>query len=112
VDVDSKRAAHHKGNLELCEFFQVYWEDALRSRIKVQADGMAEKFGVEGANAHAERDTAEMAFGEPEKDSSDRTDLVVLYALGAGHGTTSHVNDVEVLKGVMWNCGGDEEAGS
>jgi hypothetical protein len=38
--------------------------------------------------------------------------LVVLYALAAGHGTTSHVNDVEVLKGVMWNCGCDEEAGS
>jgi hypothetical protein len=28
---------------------------------------MAEKFGVEGAKAHAERDTAEMAFGEPER---------------------------------------------
>lgn len=75
VDVNSKRTADHEGCFELRELFQVHGDDTLCRRVEIHADGVAEIFRIEGANAHAERHVAERAFGEEVKDPGDETGI-------------------------------------
>ena len=89
MDVDSKRAADHKRGLELRELLEMHWDNALGGGIEIHAGGVAQKFGVEGADARAEWDAAEEALGEKEDEAGGQAGLTVLNAFGTGHGFTS-----------------------
>jgi len=67
VDVDSKGAADHQGDFELREFLKARRHGAASGAVHVEAGGVAEIFGIEGADAHAKGDAVESAFGEKEE---------------------------------------------
>jgi hypothetical protein len=69
MNVDSKGAANHEGGFELREFFQMRGDVAFGGAVEIHADGVAEIFWDEGANAHAERDVAKTALCEKEEDA-------------------------------------------
>jgi hypothetical protein len=71
VDVDSKRTADHQGDFELGEFLEFHRNGARCGTVHVEAGGMAEIFGIEGADAQAERNAMEAAFGEEEEQARD-----------------------------------------
>jgi len=87
MNVDSKRTAPHHRGFELRQFFQVHRDSALGGGIEIKAGGVAEVFGIEGADAHAERNAAECAFGEEEKNACGETG--VLSAFGTKHNGSS-----------------------
>jgi len=85
MDVDSKGATDHQGGFELSQLFQVGRDRAVGSPVEVHADGVFEKFGIERANPHAERDAAETAFCQPENNSSKEASLVIWNTLRTEH---------------------------
>ena len=69
VDVDSKRAPNHHGDLELREFFQAHRNSAMGNGVEIHADNLPEEFGIASAHAQAERHAADTAFCEPKDDA-------------------------------------------
>jgi len=63
MDVNSKRTADQHGDLELGEFFQMNRNRAGSDAVKIQADSIAQVFGVESANPRAQRHVTETTLG-------------------------------------------------
>jgi len=82
MNVDSKGTTDHQRGFELGKLLQVHRNDAFRRGVEVQAESVAEEFGIKSPDACAERNAAEIAFGEEENEAGDRAGLVVLNPFG------------------------------
>ena len=64
MNVDSKGTTDHQRGFELGKLLQVHRNDAFRRGVEVQAESVAEEFGIKSPDACAERNAAEIAFGD------------------------------------------------
>jgi hypothetical protein len=69
VDVDSKGAPDHHGDLELHEFFQAHRNCALGNGVEIHARNLPEEFGIASADAQTERHATDASFREPKNDA-------------------------------------------
>jgi hypothetical protein len=91
MDVDSKRATDHQRGFELCQLLEVHGDGTFCGGVEVHANRAAQEFGIEGADACAERNAAQVAFQEEEDEPAGRASLIVLDAFRAKHSYTSNV---------------------
>ena len=85
MDVDSKRTADHERSFELREFLEMHRHRAFPRGVEVHAHGVAQEFGIVGADTRPKWDAPEEAFGEEEDEAGDQTGLIVLNSVRAKH---------------------------